>query len=205
MNRTAPVFLFLVFLFLSIGLQGQVGRTARITPQRYYAMGITPFWYPDETAIGLVPVYPNKNPEVGLGAAISARYGMQYSMDMGIQLAYVYGGKPFIGADILFLVHEARFSYVSLGGGLHYWDNPGIDLRGLFTYNPSYHISITGGLDLDVNYDPVMDNKIRTRVWLPLSVGIEVNKTTNFFAEFDLQVSQLSWSMVALGANFVFR
>jgi len=205
MNRTTPVFLLLAFLFLSAGLHAQVGRTARITPQRSYMLGIMPIWYPDETATGLVPVYPNDVPEVGLGAGLSARYGVNYSLDMGIQVAYIYGGKPMLGADLMFLVREARYSYISLGGGVHYWDNPGIDLRALFTYNPRYQISITGGLDLDVNYDPVMDNKIRTRVWLPVNVGFEVSKTSTLFAEFNLQVSQLSWSIVALGANIVFR
>jgi len=58
---------------------------------------------------------------------------------------------------------------------------------------------------MDVNYDTRMDSNVRFRAWLPVNLGLEVNEMTTLWAEFNLQVSQLSWSLLSLGANFNFR
>ena len=90
-------------------------------------------------------------------------------------------------------------------GGLHYWDNFGVDITGLFTYLLKNDISLSGGLDFDINYDPDMDGNVRFRAWLPVNIGFNINDNTFLYAEYDLQISQWSWGIAAIGANFIFR
>ena len=84
-------------------------------------------------------------------------------------------------------------------------DGFGVDLTGLFTYSPRYSVNLTVGLDMDINYDPDMPNNIRARAWLPVNAGFNLNDVTFLFAEFDLPVSQWSWGIVSVGANFILR
>jgi hypothetical protein len=58
---------------------------------------------------------------------------------------------------------------------------------------------------MDVNYDPEMSSNMRARVWLPLNVGFDINELTFLYVEYDLQISQFSWGILAIGANFIFR
>jgi hypothetical protein len=198
--------LFLLPLLLVPALlSAQVADYARTLPARSYSVGLTPAWYFDNASVGLRSI----GVEAGGGGApavgISGGYGVNYSMDLGLKAIYVFNGKPFFGADIQYLVYETRQSYVSLIGGLHYWDNVGVDLTGIFTFSPRYNINFTVGLDLDVNYDPDMDSNIRSRFWVPVNLGWHISDYTVLFAEYNLQVSELSWGILALGGKVIIR
>ena len=206
MQRILPVLLaFLFLVLLSAELAAQVGRTARILPRRSFSLGLAPTWYPDVNNIGLDALYPDDTPELGLGIGASARFASRYDMDMGARIIYVLEGSPWFGADMMYLVRVSRYSYFFIGGGLHYWDDPGLDITGIFTYYPRFQWGLTAGLDLDVNYDPRMDSNVRFRAWLPVNVSLEVSDMATLWAEFNLQVSQWSWSHLSLGANINFR
>ena len=197
--------LILLLLATPMFAAGQVVNYAKTLPVRSFSLGITPSYYIDNESVGLRSIGVDADQKGAFAVGVSGGYGLQYSLDVNAKIVYVMGGKPFLGADLQYLIHEARNSYFSVIGGLHYWDNFGVDLTGLFTYSVNYNINVSGGLDLDVNYDPAMPNKVRTRVWLPVNIGFNVSEYTFLYAEFDLPVSQWSWSIVALGANFIFR
>jgi len=195
----------LLLLAIPFMATGQVVNFAKTLPERSYSLGITPSFYFNNDNVGLRSVGVEADERGAFALGISGGYGIQYSLDVSAKFLYVVGGKPFFGADLQYLIHEGRNAYISVIGGLHYWDNFGVDLTGLFTYAINFDINFTTGLDLDVNYDPEMDNNIRARVWLPVNIGFNLSRYTFLYAEYDLQVSQLSWGIVSVGANFIFR
>jgi hypothetical protein len=76
-----------------------------------------------------------------------------------------------------------------------------MDLTGLFTYMLKYEINLSIGLDFDLSFAEDMN----PRFWIPLNVGFNINEMFFLYAEYDLPVSDLSWGIVAIGANLVLR
>ncbi|MCP4314187.1 MAG: hypothetical protein GY790_23285 [Bacteroidetes bacterium] len=198
-------FLLLLSILIPVMASGQVVNYAKTLPVRSFSLGVAPAYFLDNASVGLRTIGVEADQGGAFAVGVSGGYGLQYSLDLNAKFVYVMGGEPFFGADLQYLIHESRNSYFSVIGGLHYWDNFGVDLTGLFTYSLSYDINVSAGLDLDVNYDPAMSNNVRTRVWLPLNIGFNISDYTFLYAEFDLQVSQWAWGIVAVGANFIFR
>ncbi len=195
----------LLLLLIPFMAYGQVVNYAKILPERAFSVGLTPSYFFDNGNVGLRSIGVEAEDEGALAIGLSGGYGINYSLDINAKFIYVMNGMPFFGVNLQYLLYETRKSYFSMSAGVHYWDNVGVDLTGLFTYSPRYHINLTAGLDLDVNYDPAMDNKIRARVWLPVNVGFNLNEQTVLFAEYNLQVSEWSWGIAALGVKFIFR
>jgi hypothetical protein len=197
--------LFLLLLATPLWLSGQVVNFAKTLPERAFSLGVTPSYYFNNSNVGLRSIGVDEDQAGALAIGLSGGYGINYSLDLNAKIIYVVGGKPFIGADIQYLIHEARYTYISVIGGLHYWDNFGVDITGLFTYMLKNNVSISGGLDFDVNYDPDMDGNVRFRGWLPVNVGFNVSRYTYLYAEYDLQISQWSWGIASIGVNFIFK
>jgi len=198
-------FILLLLFVIPVMASGQVVNFAKTLPVRSYSLGITPTYFLGADNVGIRSIGVDNDQFGAFAVGVSGGYGLQYSLDVNAKFIYVMGGKPFIGAGLQYLVHEGRNSYFSVIGGLHYWDNFGVDLTGLFSYALNYNVNISAGLDVDVNYDPEMPNKIRPRVWLPVNIGYNISRYTYLYAEFDLRVSQWSWGILAVGANFIFR
>lgn len=201
--------LILLCLAIPAWASAQVVNFAKTLPVRAYSVGLTPSFYLNaEGSVGMRSIGIEPEDAIGGGAlamGLSGGYGINYSLDINAKIIYVHNGMHFFGADMQYLLYEARRSYFSVIAGLHYWDHFGADLTGLFTYSPRYYLNFTVGLDMDINHDPDMDNKIRTRFWLPVNVGFNLNDRTFLFAEYDLQVSQWSWGILSAGVNFIIR
>jgi hypothetical protein len=197
--------LFLLLLATPLWLFGQVVNYAKTLPERAYSLNVSPSWYFNNSNVGLRSIGVDEDQAGALAIGVSGGYGINYSLDLNAKIIYVMGGKPFIGADLQYLIYEARYTYISVIGGLHYWDNFGVDITGLFTYMLNNNVSISGGLDFDVNYDPDMDGNVRFRGWLPVNVGFNVSRYTYLYAEYDLQISQWSWGIASIGVNFIFK
>jgi len=198
--------LLLLLLFsVPMWLSAQVVNYAKTLPERSFSLGVAPSYYFNNSNVGLRSIGVEEDQGGALAVGLTGGYGISYSLDVNAKIIYVMGGKPFIGADIQYLVYEARYTYISVIGGLHYWDNFGADITGLFTYAIKYNINLSAGLDFDVNYDPDMSGNVRFRAWLPVNIGFNINKYTFLYAEYDLQVSQWSWGIAAIGANFIFK
>jgi len=197
--------LILVCFAIPIAGSAQVVNFAKTLPERAFSVGLTPSYYIDAGSVGLRSVGVDANEGSALAVGLSAGYGLKYSLDMNAKFIYVHNGIHFFGVDFQYLAYETRSSYFSVIAGLHHWDNFGIDLTGLFTYSPRYYLNFTFGLDMDLNYDPDMENNLRTRFWLPVNVGFNLNDQIFLFAEYDLQVSQWSWGILSVGVNFIFR
>jgi hypothetical protein len=197
----------IIFLLIvtPLAASGQVVSFAKTLPVRAFSVGITPSYFLDPSGnnVGLRSIGVEADQGGALAVGLSGGYGINYSLDMNAKIVYVLDGVSFFGVDFQYLVHEARYSYFSVIAGLHYWDGFGVDLTGLFTYSPRYSVNLTVGLDMDIYSDP--DNKILARAWLPVNAGFNLNDVTFLFAEFDLPVSQWSWGIVSVGANFILR
>lgn len=195
----------LLLLALPLRASAQVVSFAKTLPERSFSLGVAPSWYFNNSNVGLRSIGVEEDQAGALAIGVSGGYGINYALDVNAKVIYVVGGKPFIGADLQYLIYEARYTYISVLGGLHYWDNFGADITGLFTYAVSYNMNLSGGLDFDINYDPDMDSSVRFRAWLPVNIGFNVSKYTYLYAEFCLPISQWSWPIASVGANFIFR
>ena len=205
MHQSMKRLLLLLFISVPVMASGQVVNYAKTLPQRAFSVGLVPAWYIDNGTVGLRSIGVEADQGGALAVGLTGGYGIQYSLDLGAKFIYVLNGVSYFGVDLQYLIYEARNSYFSVIGGLHRWDGFGVDLTGLFTYTPRYHINLSVGLDMDVNYDPEMSSNVRARVWLPLNVGFDINELTFLYVEYDLQISQFSWGILAVGANFIFR
>ena len=135
----------------------------------------------------------------GPSVAVNAGYGIQYSLDVNARVLYFFEGSYYVGADMQYLVYETRNTYVSVLGGLHYWDVFGCDISGYISYTPRYEWSLSTGLDLDLSFA----QNVNPRFWIPLNVGYNITEVSFLFAEYKLPVSDLSWGILAIGLNWV--
>jgi len=185
--------LLLFFLALPVMASGQVVNFAKTLPQRAYSVGITPAYHAARNVI----LFEGGGPSI----AVNGGYGLLYSLDVNARFIYFVNGPDYFGADLQYLVYETRKTYVSFMGGLHYWDSFGADLTGLVTYTPRYEVSLSTGLDFDISFA----EQVNPRLWIPLNVGYNINEWLFLFAEYSLPISERSWDIFALGANFILR
>lgn len=185
--------LFLLLLSFSLAGHTQVVNFAKTLPVRAYSIGLTPSWHFDRNVV----LFEGGGPAF----ALSGGYGIQYDIDISAKYIYFVNGVDYIGVDIQYLAYEARRSYFSVIGGLHYWDYFGCDITGLFTYTPRYAVSFSGGLDLDLSFYEV----VNPRLWVPLNIGFNVNDRLFLYAEYSMPVSERSWDIMAVGANWIIR
>jgi hypothetical protein len=210
MKRYFPVLILLATIpLLSVEVAGQVVNYAKTLPERSFSIGLTPAWHFNNGLTGLRNLGIGEEEPGTFSVAATGGHALNYSMDLGVKYMYTYGGKHYFGVDLQYLVHEARQTYFSVVAGLHRWDGYGVDLTGLFTWSPRYFLNFSTGLDLDVDYFPSYlesgDSKVGTRFWLPLNVGFNANETAFIYLEYDLNISEWAWGIVALGVNIVIR
>ena len=189
MKRFVPLLFFIIPVLAS----GQVVNFAKTLPERAFSIGLTPTYHIDRNVI----FFNAGGPAVG----VSGGYGLLYSLDVSAKYIYFANGADYIGIDMQYLLHEARQSYFSVIGGLHKWDQFGMDLTGLFTYTPKYLLNFSVGLDLDLSFA----SEINPRVWLPVNAGLNVNEMMFIYLEYNLRVSERAWDIVALGINYIIR
>ncbi len=185
--------LILFLLVLPLMASGQVTNFAKTLPQRAFSVSISPAWHSDRNVI----LFDGGGPSFTLKGG----YGLLYSLDVNARYIYFVNGPDYIGADVQYLVHEARKTYISLIGGLHYWDFFGADFTGLLTYTPRFEVSMSAGLDIDISFA----SEINPRIWIPLNVGYQISEMVFLFAEYSLPITDRSWDIFALGVNFIFR
>lgn len=184
---------FLLLLFLSVTLSAQVVNFAKTLPERAWSVGLTPAYHFDNNVVTF--------DAGGASVALNGGYGLLYSLDVNARYVYFFNGADYYGVDVQYLIHEARKSYFSAIGGLHYWDDFGLDLTGLFTYMLQYEINLSIGLDFDLSFASQMN----PRFWIPLNVGFNIDEMVFLYAEYNLPVSERAWGIVAIGANVVLR
>jgi len=185
--------LFLLLFFLSVTLSAQVVNYAKTLPERAWSAGLATAYHFDNNVVTF--------DAGGTSIALNGGYGLLYSLDLNARYIYFLNGADYIGIDAQYLIHEARKSYFSAIGGLHYWEGFGMDLTGLFTYMPRYEIDFSIGLDFDLSFAAEMN----PRFWIPLNVGFNIDEMVFIYAEYNLPVSERAWGIVAIGANVVLR
>lgn len=185
--------LFLCLFSLPVLLSAQVVNFPKTLPQRAWSVGITPAYHADRNVI----LFDGGGPSI----AVNGGYGLLYSLDVNARFIYFINGPNYYGADVQYLIYEARQTYISVLGGLHYWDVFGADFTGFFTYTPRFEWSLSTGLDIDLSFAAEMN----PRFWIPLNVGYNINELVFLFAEYNLPISDRSWDIFAIGANFILR
>lgn len=185
--------LFLLLFSVSLSLYAQVITFPKTLPERTWSVVLSPAYHMDRNVVA----FDAGGPSIALGAG----YGLLYSLDVNARYIYFFNGADYMGVDMQYLVYESRNNYVSAFVGLHYWDVFGCDLSGVYTYTPRFEWSLSAGLDLDLSFA----EEVNPRFWVPLNVAYNLSETLLVFAEYKLPVSDLSWDMVAVGANILLR
>lgn len=183
--------LFFLLFSSSLALYAQVVSFPKTLPHKSWSVGIAPAYHIDRDVVLF--------DAGGMAVALSGGYGILYSLDVNARYIYFVNGTDYMGVDLQYLVYETRDSYVSAFVGLHYWDVFGSDLSGIFTYTPRFEWSLSAGMDMDLSFA----QDVNPRFWIPLNVGYNLNEMTFLYAEYKLPVSDLSWGIVAVGANLV--
>ena len=185
--------ILLLLIVVPVLASGQVVNFAKTLPERSYNIGLTPAYHFDNNTV----LFDAEGPAI----ALNAGYGLKYPLDFNVKYIYFVNGPDFMGFDFQYLMHEARFSYFSVIGGLHRWEDFGLDVTGLYTYAPRYFLNLSVGLDFDLSFA----EELKPRFWLPVNVGLNVSEYVFVFAEYSLPVSELSWDIFAVGLSMIFR
>jgi len=149
------------------------------------------------------PVYNVDNvfhwEQAGMSYLVMAGYGFTYNLDMSAKYGY-YNGADYFGVDLQYLFRETRQSYYSLYGGVHKWDEYGVDATVTYTYTPQYWANLSIGLDLDVDI-----SVLELRAWVPLNFGINIDDRYFIYLEYNLPATEEAWDILGGGVTFIFR
>jgi hypothetical protein len=177
--------------FFAIGSWSQVINFGKTLPTRAFS-------------ITAAPVYNVSNvfhPALkGPSYMVMAGYGIGYDVDMSLKYGY-YNGSDYFGIDVQYLFRETRKSYYSFFGGMHKWEEYGIDLTVSYTHTPQYWANLTVGLDMDVDFS----DQLEIRAWVPLNFGINLDDRYFIFLEYNLPANERAWDIVGGGITFIFR
>ena len=137
----------------------------------------------------------------GVSYMAMAGYGIGYDLDVNVKYGYYNEGIHFIAADMQYLFRETRKSYYSFYGGMHKWEEYGIDLTVSYTHTPQYWANLSVGLDMDVDFS----SELELRAWIPLNFGINFDDRYFVFLEYNLPANERAWDILTAGINFIFR
>jgi hypothetical protein len=185
----------LFFLFfatvLAMPAQTQVINFGKTLPMRAFSLTVAPVYN-----VGNV-YHPHLR---GMSYMVMAGYGIGYDLDINLKYGY-YNGFDFFGADLQYLFRETRKSYYSFFGGIHKWEEYGIDLTLSYTHTPQYWANLSVGLDLDVDFS----NQLELRAWIPINFGINLDDRYFLFFEYNLPATERAWDILTAGVTFIFR
>ena len=136
----------------------------------------------------------------GISGMVMAGYGITYDVDLNLRYGY-YGGSDFFGASLQYLFRETRNNYYSFNGGIHKWEEYGIDLTLRYTHTPQYWLNLAVALDLDFDFS----NSLELRAWVPLNFGINLDDRYFLFFEYNLPANERAWDILTAGVTFIFR
>jgi hypothetical protein len=202
---------FFLLVFLSIIIfntaSSQVINFGKTLPVRAYSLTLAPVLSTHN--------FLHRDLE-GLSYLLMGGYGIGYDVDFSVKYGYTYAytrdgfvnSADFFGIEMQYLFRETRKSYYSFFGGIHKWEEYGIDLTVSYTFTPKYLINLSAGLDLDVDFTNtgIIENPVpELRAWIPLNFGWNFDDRYFLFLEYDLPVTQFSWDILGGGITFIFR
>ena len=189
MKRAFLTFLFTV-AFSAIAMT-QVINFGKTLPMRAYSLTVAPVY-------NISSVFSRELHGMSYMAMLG--YGIGYDIDLSVKYGY-YNGPDYFAADLQYLFRETRQSYYSFIGGIHKWEEYGLDLAVTYTHTPQYWANLSVGLDMDVD----VTNELELRAWIPLNFGINFDDRYFIFFEYNLPANERAWDILAVGVNFIFR
>jgi len=152
--------------------------------------------------IGINPVYADYS-DGEFALFFHGGYGLSNSSDLGLKLGFGWG-DPYIGIDYERTVLSGKPS-VSVFGGLHFWNDFGLDLGSKVTF-PIGNVRITTGLDLDINFgeDANNDLDLYAPLWLPISLEVFLKKQLSLVFEGNIKLTNTAFTTVGGGINIYF-
>lgn len=182
--------LTIALIFVNISAWTQVINFGKTLPTRSYSFTFAPVYNYSNV------YHPALN---GMSFIAMGGYGIGYNVDLSVKYGY-YNGPDYFGADLQYLFRETRKSYYSFYGGLHKWEEYGLDFTITYTYTPQYWLNLSFGLDMDIDI-----SVLELRAWIPLNVGINFDDRFFLFFEYDLPATERAWDIVGGGLTFIFR
>lgn len=179
-------------MLLNVALSAQVINFAKTLPVKAFSLTLSPIYNSAERNI--------YHPELrGMSYLIMAGYGYKYDVDFGVKYGY-YNGSDLFAADVQYLFRETRRSYYSFYGGVHKWEEYGLDLTLSFTHTPEYWLNLSTGLDIDADI-----SDFELRAWIPLNIGVNFDDRFYLFLEYDLPANDRAWDILGGGITLILR
>jgi hypothetical protein len=176
-----------LILFMFSGLQAQVLENAGVLRSGKMNLGV------------FLVDFENDD----MGIFVQGGYGLGPGYDLDIQLGLGYS-ETYIGADIEWLLKAGKPA-ISVTAGAHSFGDIGLDGTLNLTFPLNRQVDLYTGLDLDVNFVDVGDEKeTMVPIWVPLGVEIAVGSKIDLLFEFEIDVNDDAWTIVGGGVNFSF-
>jgi len=138
-----------------------------------------------------------------LGIFVTGGYGLGPGTDLGLRLGLGYF-ETYFGANVEWMLKGGKPA-ISLAAGAHVFNDLGLDGTLNLTFPASRQINIYTGLDMDINFVEIRDEKdTRVPVWLLLGTEIGLKSDVALLIELEFDLSDDAWSIFSAGVNFGF-
>lgn len=134
-------------------------------------------------------------------------YGLGNNSDLGVKLGLGWWNETYFGLDYEKTLLLGKPS-VSVAGGMHFFNDFGLDLTALVTF-PINNVRIATGLDADIVFgeDANGDTEVYTPIWLPIHLEVYIKKQISIVVEGNVSLNNdepYSWTTFGGGVNIYF-
>lgn len=203
------ILLLVISIFIHVAALAQLITFGKTLPVRSISLTFAPLYH----------IQNDYHPDLyGLSYMLTGGYGIKYDLDIGIKYGNTYSlnktegmqkSTDYFGIDLQYMFRETNENYYSVSGGLHKWEEFGMDMSFSYTFMPAYFIYFSACLDIDVDFTNIrkLDNPSipELRAWIPLNMGFNIKDRYFLFFEYDLAATERAWNIVSGGLTFIFR
>ena len=193
-------FVICVLFSLTIDIGAQVFNTAHVLRNGTFSLGLNP------TLLNIVA-------EDDAGVFVHGGYGIGSGLDLAVQLGLGFE-EPYIGFNIEKQLN-VMVPTLSISGGLHSFNDVGLDFTFQSSYRVSPQVDIYAGLDFDLvfaekkEFNPVTDrfkteNDTRFLSWFFLGSEVAIRQNTTLLFEAEIGISDDAYDIFGGGINFYF-
>ncbi len=185
------VLTLLLFAGISMAANAQIVFSSGRTLQKgAFSIGINPAWGD----------YGN-----GFALLFHGGYGIGKNADLSAKLGFGWG-NPYVGIDFEKSFLSGKPSLSVYAGG-HYWNDFGLDLGTIVTFQAS-NVYISTGLDMDIVFGRDANNNnnldLHIPLWLPLEVEFYLKKHLSLIFEADIPLTSTAFTIVGGGVSIYF-
>ena len=154
-----------------------------------------------KASIAVNPAIMDNGGDNEFGVFFNGGYGISPGLDLGAKIGVGFN-ETYFGFDFEYILRGVS-PYISVAGGAHMWGDPGLDGTLNFSFPLNRQLSIYSGLDLDINFVEVADEKETfTPFWWFIGTEVAIKKKMTLLFEVDIALNDDAYSIFNFGLNF---